>query len=154
LPSEILPSPGNPLSNSQINTLWSIFQAIVVHWDLAIEVELLRSRWLDMIEARSSGAPDYRGEYVNAVEVYEALVQKLGEPAAISKIYQDTSVTSAEQATTKLGHAKFYVANDFVRCFVATGGFRGFVSNARNYTGFMGGSRYREWAPVRTGKRK
>ena len=73
---------------------------------------------------------------------------------AINTLYGKTIVTKAADARTRLGHAKFHVANDFIRCFVATGGFRGFVKNARNYTGFMGGSRFREWAPVRTGERK
>jgi hypothetical protein len=131
-----------------------MFRAIDAHWRLRIEVDLLRSRWLDMIEARSSGTPDYRAEYINAANVYEALVTKLGEDAAIVRLYGMTAVTAVTQATTRLGHAKFYVANDFIRCFVATGGYRGFVPKARNYTGFMGGSRYREWAPVRTGKKK
>lgn len=154
LPISMLSSPGIPLSNEQLDTLWSMFRAIAVHWDLDIEVELLRSRWLDMLEARSTGEPDYRGEYVNAADVYTALVLKLGEPAAIAKVYQDTVVINPAQAATRLGHAKFYVANDFVRCFVVTGGFRGFVPKARNYTGFMGGSRFREWPPVRTAGRK
>ena len=151
---DMLSSPGIPLSNEQIDTLWSLFVVIGVHWKLDIQVELLRSRWLDMLEARSSDTPDYRGEYMNAADVYAVLVQKLGEPSAISKVYRDALVIKPEQATTRLSHAKFYVANDFIRCFVAIGGFRGFVPKARNYTGFMGGSRFREWSPVRTGKRK
>lgn len=154
LPIEILPPPNTPLDDSQINELWSMFGGIAIHWDLKIEVELLRSRWLDMLEARSSGAPGYRAEYVNAARVFKELVEKFGDAAAIAKIYEHTKVTDAKQATTRLAHAKFYVANDFIRCFVATGGFRGFVPKARNYTGFMGGSRFREWDPVRTGDKK
>lgn len=154
LPTEMLSSPDNPLSNEQVDMLWNLFRAIGVHWGLNIEVELLRSRWLDMLEARSGNSPDYRGEYINAADVYAALVEKLGEPSANTKVYQDTLVIKPEQANTRLSHAKFYVANDFIRCFVATGGFRGFVPKARNYTGFMGGSRFREWPPVRTGVRK
>lgn len=143
-----------PLSNEQIDVLWSLFRAIGVYWRLDIEVELFRSRWLDMLEARSGSLPDYRGEYMNAANVYAALVEKLGEQPAIAKVFQSTLAVKPEQATTRLSHAKFYVANDFIRCFVATGGFRGFVPKARNYTGFMGGSRFREWPPVRTGGRK
>jgi hypothetical protein len=107
-----------------------------------------------MLEARSAGVPDYCGEYVNAANVYTELSNKLTEPRAIEKVYQETSVINAEQATTRLGHAKFYVVNDFIRCYISTGGFRGFVPKSRNYTGFMGGSRFREWPPVRTGSRK
>jgi hypothetical protein len=153
LPPQILSPPDTPLSNEQIDTLWALFRAIRVHWALDIEMELLRSRWLDMLESRSDGVPDYRGEYVNAAEVFAALVQRIGEPAAITKIYADTVVSKADEALSRLTHAKYFVVNDFIRCFVATGGFRGFVPKARNYTGFMGGSRFREWPPVRTGDR-
>lgn len=154
LSADMLRPPDVPLSSEQLDTLWTLFRAIGVHWHLDIEVELLRSRWLDMLEARSGDTPDYRGEYMNAVDVYTALIRKLGEPSAIVRVYQDTLVIKHEQATTRLRHAKFYVANDFIRCFIATGGFRGFVPKARNYTGFMGGSRFREWPPVRTGSRR
>lgn len=150
-PPGLLTSMSEPLNQGQRDTLWAMFAAIATHWNLDWNVELARSRWLDMVEARESEEPSYRGEYANAAAVYEALVGALGEPAAIERLYQATIVTKPEQATTRLTHAKFYVANDFLRCFVVTGGFRGFVPEARNYTGFMGGSRFREWPPVRTG---
>lgn len=153
LPTEMLSPPNTPLSNECIELLWSLFGAIGEHWRIDIEVDLFRSRWLDMIEARCDYSPDYRGEYINAADVYKALVVDLGRSTAIEKVYKETIVVEPEQATTRLGHAKFYVANDFIRCFVATGGFRGFVPKARNYTGYMGGSRFREWPPVRTGGR-
>lgn len=153
LPADMLSPPNTPLSNECVDVLWSLFEAIRVHWQIEIELDLFRSRWLDMLYARCSHTPDYRGEYSNAADVYEALISKLGKSPAIKKIYKDTIVVSREQATTRLGHAKYYVANDFIRCFVATGGFRGFVPKARNYTGFMGGTRFREWPPVRTGDR-
>ena len=57
LPPEIQPPPTEPLDQSQIGTLWSMLNAIPIHWELEIEVELLRSRWLDMLEARGSGVP-------------------------------------------------------------------------------------------------
>jgi hypothetical protein len=155
LSAEMLPAPDYPLSNDEIAKLWSLFTAIADHWKLTdLDVGLFRSRWLDMLEARCSGAPDYRGEYVNAVEVSEALVTALGRETAIDTIYGKTVVTTAAQATTRLGHAKFFVINDFIRCFIACGGFRGFVPHARNYSGFMGGSRFREWTSVRTRNRR
>lgn len=39
-----------------------------------------------MLEARSSGVPDYRGEYINAAEVFSALVTALGDEPAVTKI--------------------------------------------------------------------
>ena len=109
---------------------------------------LLRSRWLDMLEARSSGAPDYRGEYVNAGCVFAALKKKPGgEDNAITMIYRDTKVTEENQATTRLAHAKHYVANDFIRCFVVTGGFRGFVEGCGKLRGIHGGLALPRMAP-------
>jgi hypothetical protein len=156
LSPEKLPYSGTPLSDPQMTLLWSMFSGIASHWDLKIEVELLRSRWLDMLDAGSSDDParDYRGEYDNAANVFHALSVKHDKTFALKLIYKKTKVTKKKNAITRLTHAKFYVANDFIRCFIATGGFRGFVPQARNYTGFMGGSRFREWDPVRTGKRK
>lgn len=152
-PKMIAPS-GDALTETQLAKLWAMFVAIPKHWNLNFPFDLLRSRWLDMIEAQSAGNPNYRGEYANAASVYDAMVSALGEAEAIEQIYGKSIVTEPEDAKTRLGHTKYFVANDFIRCFVATGGFRGFVPKARNYTGFMGGSRFREWAPVRTGAHK
>jgi len=152
-PKMIVPS-GDALTEWQMATLWAMFVAIPPHWKLDFPINLLHSRWLDMIEAQSAGNSDYRGEYANAASVYDAMVKALGENEAIELLYGKTIVTKPEDAKTRLGHAKYFVVNDFIRCFVATGGFRGFVPKARNYTGFMGGSRFREWAPVRTGVHK
>jgi hypothetical protein len=166
LPSPILPSPGKPLSEDQIRLLWRLFTGIAEHWELLEDPEdvashrpwdigLMRSRWLDMLEARSSGDPDYRGEYINAVRVFESLVRDLGsEDLAIAKIYGETKVTRPAEATTRIAHAKYFVINDFIKCFMIAGGFRRFVKPARNYPGYMGGSRFREWPPVRTGEKQ
>lgn len=139
-----------PLSEAQVASLWALFVGIDTHWQLGFATDLVRSRWLDMLEARRAEAPDYTAEYINAAAVFDAMAAALGEDAAIAKFYDQTIVEKIDQALTRLTHAKFFVGNDFIRCFIACGGFRGFVPKARNYTGFMGGSRFREWAPVRT----
>jgi hypothetical protein len=155
LPVDMLTAGDQPLSREEVDALWSMFRVISVHWQMEkIEPELMRSRWLDMLEARCSGKVDFRGEYRHAAEVWELMVDKLTEPIAITKLFTGTVVTKEDQAKSRIAHVKFYVANDFIRCFVAKGGFRGFVEKARNHTGFMGGSRFREWPPVRTGGRR
>lgn len=151
LDTEQLTDYSAPLSEGQVAILWDLFTGINNHWDLKYSVGLLRSRWLDMLEARRAELPDYTAEYINAAEVFDAMRQALGKEQAIAIFYGETNVQSKNKATTKLAHAKFYVGNDFIRCFIACGGFRGFVEKARNYAGFMGGSRFREWPPVRTG---
>lgn len=153
LPPTMATNFDEPLSETQVATLWALFTGIDAHWQLDLAVDLLRSRWLDMLEARRAEPPDYTAEYINAAAVFDALVAALGKDAAIAKFYGETKVQNIEEALTRLGHAKFFVGNDFIRCFIACGGFRGFVPKGRNYTGFMGGSRFREWSPVRTGPR-
>lgn len=154
LPSVQLENFDGPLSEEQVATLWDLFVGIDAHWQLDLRVDLLRSRWLDMLEARRADPPDYTPEYINAAMVFGALMKTLGKDAAIAKFYGQTNVQKSDDALTRLGHAKFFVGNDFIRCFVACGGFRGFVPKGRNYSGFMGGSRFREWPPVRTGAQR
>jgi len=69
LPPEMLPAPPAPLTNQEMATLWSMFVAVDTHWTLGYSVDLMRSRWLDMLKARGSGSPDFRGEYLNAAKV-------------------------------------------------------------------------------------
>ena len=151
LPPVLITDFVEPLTEAQVATLWALFVGIDTHWHLDFAVDLLRSRWLDMLEARRVEAPDYTAEYSNAAAVFGALVAALGADAAIAKFYGETKIQKIEEAVTRLGHAKFFVGHDFIRCFMACGGFRGFVPKGRNYSGFMGGSRFREWPPVRTG---
>jgi hypothetical protein len=151
---EMLPASDKPLTNDQLKTLWSVFKGITEYWALDFNVELIHRRWLDMIQARCSGDPDYSGEYVNAVNVYKALDKHFHRAGALVMIYEKTIVTDDDKPSTRLEHAKRFVINDFIRCFIINGGYRGFVPNALNYTGYMGGSRYQEWDPVRTGGRK
>lgn len=152
LPAEQLNSVEAPLDEDQVKALWRMFVAITEHWKLEYAVNLIKSRWLDMLQARRDGDPDYTAEYINAAAVFTALEDDLGPAAAAKKMYGDTRVTEQGAATTRLEHAKFYVGNDFIKCFLACGGYRA-LTPGRNYTGFMGGSRYREWAPIRTGKK-
>jgi hypothetical protein len=153
LPQQMLASPLAPLTPEQIESLWEIFCAIPDHWGIKYDVILIRSRWLDMLEARCSGEPNYLPEYAHASQVFDALFAKLGDKKQAAFRIYGTLVTDRVQADTRMKHAKFYVVNDFIRCFIASGGFRAFVANARNHAGFMGGSRFREWPPVRTGRR-
>ena len=150
LPPAMLADYDAPLSEQQVASLWALFAGIDAHWQLGFAIDMVRSRWLDMIEARRSETPDYTAEYINAATAFDALVTAVGKDQAVGKIYGETIVQKPEQALTRLGHAKFFVGNDFIRCFIACGGFRAFVPKGRNYTGFMGGSRFREWPPVRT----
>jgi len=144
--------PPRPLKEEELGLLWDLFCAIPTHWGLTFNTQLLRSRWNDMIAVRSSGPPDRRHAFVDAAAVFKALRNQ--QPEHLKLIFSDTVVRESKDGMTRLEHAKLFVINDFLRCFVAMGGFRAFVPEGRNYTGFLGGSRFREWAPVRTGGRR
>jgi len=142
-----------PLTSAEVESLWHLFSAIPTHWSVPFNPNLLRSRWNDMLEARSGPPVDRRSAFINAAAVFEALRQAQAvDPLKL--VFVDTIITKELPGLTRLQHAKLFVVNDFIRCFVAMGGFRAFVPEGRNYGAFLGGSRFREWAPVRTGVRK
>lgn len=140
-----------PLTDDELALLWDLFCAIPAHWGLTFNPQLLRSRWNDMVTVRSAGPPDRRPAFIDAAAVFAALRTNRLDHCKL--IFSDTVVKEKKPGMTRLEHAKLDVINDFLRCFVAMGGFRAFVPEGRNYTGFLGGSRFREWAPVRTGRR-
>lgn len=150
----LLTGPDLALSEEEVDWLWTLFVAIAAYWKKGFATGLLRSRWLDMIESFCGGDPSYLAEYRNAAATYRSLTDAFGPEDAARKFYGDTVIDDEEAATNRLLHAKYYVGHQFIGCFLAAGGFRAFVPKARNYQGFMGGSRFREWAPVRTGKRQ
>lgn len=154
LPPDMLSGPDLALSEEEMDSLWSLFSAIASYWKDDFAIHLLRSRWRDMVEAYSDGDPSYLAEYRNAAGTYSSLISEFGAEGAMRKFYGETVITKSDEALTRLLHAKFYVGNQFIGCFLAAGGFRAFIPKARNYQGFMGGSRFREWPPVRTGKRQ
>lgn len=144
--------PARPLSTTEIDTLWRLFAAIPKQWDVVFNVDLLRSRWNDMIEARSGPPIDKREAYINAAAVFAALESSRTDDC-LQLIFVDTVISTAKQNMTRLEHAKLFVVNEFIRCFVTMGGFHAFVREGRNYAAFLGGSRFRDWPPVRTGPR-
>lgn len=144
-----LTAPDRELTPSEIDSLWVLFEAIQDVWALNKIAPMLKTQWLDMLAAREKAQPSYRAEFINAAAV--------GEEIRSSMDWQDllffrTIVTDGSKAKTRLEHAKFFVVNDFVRCFILSGGFESF--GGKNYTGFMGGSRFASAPPVRVGGRQ
>lgn len=111
-------------------------------------------------------APSYLGEYRNALEVVAELVKA----SSIVKAYEHLFTHKYEKVEdkivlkTQIDHAKFFVIDEFIRMQIVGGGFRGFGTDengrrrrklqARNYNGFVRGSRYNRVVRVRAYREK
>jgi hypothetical protein len=59
-----------PPGREEVDVAWSMLRAITNHWQMEkTNPVLVRSRWLNMLEARRSRQVDFRGEYRNAARV-------------------------------------------------------------------------------------
>ena len=140
----------DPLSDTELATLWGVLPAIEMAWELEQVNNQLRSQWKDLIAARSSEPNSYLAEFKNSAAVLAEL-SSLNPSEFVELVFFRTIVDRPSDVVTRLDHAKFFVINDFIRFLVLSGGFRQF--GARNYRGFMGGSRFADTPPVRTGTR-
>ena len=135
------------LTNHERHGLWRLFQEIGRNWDCAKHDSLdVRSSWLEFVEAKSTNAPSYTAEYSNAVLVCEELVD-VHLDDAYRLLFHHNGLPDGPP-TTRLGHAKHYVVDEFISVQIAAGGFKTF--SALNYKGFVGGSRYNIQARVKT----
>lgn len=138
------------LSDTELATLWDVLPAIEMAWQLEQVAFQLKSQWKDLIAARSREPNSYFAEFKNAAAVLAEL-SSLGPAEFADLVFFRTIVRQPSQVVTRLDHAKFFVINDFIRFLILSGGFKQF--GARNYSGFMGGSRFTDTPPVRTGTR-
>lgn len=133
------------LQAAEITGLWEILEAIVEVWCPdsgpgrgAARAAKSRSSWLEFVRLRadSGEAPSYVGEYENALQVLETLNAAHGEQAMPMLLFAPKTVS----AECRLGHAKKYVADEFMSVAIVSGGFRHF--GGRNFAGYLGGSRF------------
>jgi hypothetical protein len=122
--------------------LWQLFQAIGRTWGCShTNCINIGSDWREFIEAKTSVAPSYAGEYSNAVSCLSELIGNYGEEGAFRKLLLNHGVPDpAGPPLTRLAHCKVYVVNEFIRVQVAKEGFKSW--NGSNYKGFLGGSRF------------
>lgn len=67
---------GQELTHNNKEALWEIFQAIGYTWrNTVFDSNNQRSSWFEMIKAKTENAPNYTGEYVNAIYVMEKMYQ-------------------------------------------------------------------------------
>jgi hypothetical protein len=137
-PSGLLPSPIGRLSPEEIDQLWEIFVAIATTWGHPDADPMpLRSQWLEFVELRVSHTPSYLAEYQNAIQVLEGWKTDQSQ-AALTKLLRASSAQLGDE--TPVAHLKKYVVDEFIRVWVATGGFREY--GAGNYNGYISGSRF------------
>lgn len=155
LSAELIFAEGQHLTHQNKETLWDIFQAIGEYWfNTEHSSHNQRSSWSEMITAKTQNAPNYTGEYVNAIYVLNELYTLYGKKEAFQKLFFESGIDNTAPPTTRLAHCKIYVVNEFIRVQITAGGFKSWGTKnggeqAKNYHGFLGGSRYNRIAKVR-----
>lgn len=150
LDPRLLPQEQQELTQHERDRLWQLFQRIGLFWnDLFYQntdSSNLKSSWLEFIEAKTRSEPTYIGEYSNAVEVVEELIEVYGADPAYTLLFLKSGIPPGPP-TTRLAHAKKYVVDEFIRVNIVASGFKSF--GGKNYKGYIGGSRYNLRARVR-----
>lgn len=123
--------------------LWEIFVEIGRCWgNFDDDSASIHSSWAEFIEAKIKSPPSYVGEYANAIQCVQELVQLYGRDEAYRQLFLDNGIP-AGAPLTRLAHVKKYVVDEFIRVQIVAGGFKGFVTPSPvNYGGYVGGSRY------------
>ena len=163
LPERLLSAEPGPVSPDDLKILWQLFVAIATTWSghrhesngQVLERNgsnghgspdplALRSQWLEFIEVRTRTAPSYGGEYRSAVLVLEELSRVHG-----SAMWDELLFGASRTApmTSRLGHLRRYVVEEFIKVWLAVGGFKAF--GAGNFNGYVSGSRFAVQSPYR-----
>jgi hypothetical protein len=155
LSANLIFAEGQVLTYQNKEALWEIFEAIGVNWSNTIyDSNNQRSSWYEMLKAKTENAPNYTGEYVNAIYVMNELEAIYGIGGAYKKIFFESDVDNNAPPTTRLAHCKIFVINEFIRMQITAGGFKSWGTKyggeqAKNYSGFLGGTRYNRISRVR-----
>jgi hypothetical protein len=138
-------TPPRRLTEEELAGLWEIFVSINKTWKLfrtrdpehpVYDASNLRSTWLEFVtlRAESEHRPSYVGEYENALAVIADMRRHDMEP------HERLLFAGQAASNSRLGHAKKYVADEFMTVMLVASGFKEF--GGRNYNGFIGGSRF------------
>lgn len=164
-----------PLTPSERKRLWEMFQQIGRHWSNVYKDSAgQRSSWLEFINLRCAPRetnrdkhkplqpPGYLRKYRDAIKVLDALVEATNLEQGFQSFLNHQPPRDQEKKIvlkTRLDFAKFFVVDEFIKMQIVAGGFRGFGSDefgrnrrklrARNYNGFVRGSRYNRLQRVR-----
>jgi len=145
-----LAAPNRLLTAEELDVLWLLVELIEEVWFTLRRANSLKPQWLDYIQATVEVHPSLLGEYENVVNVHAELM--VTTPERVTELLLLRPAPALSAASTRLDHAKSFVVDRFIKCYVMLGGFQEF--GGRNYNGFMGGSRFADTAPIRVGRRK
>lgn len=148
--AKLLDTEDKMLSKREHDFLWDVFVEIGKCWgNLPDDSASVKSSWLEFMMAKTEDEPSYIGEYANAVNVFQELIQMYGRDVAFKFLLLRNGIPDGPP-TTRLAHAKQYVIDEFIRVQVVASGFKGFVKpQSFNYKGYVGGSRYNRLPRVR-----
>lgn len=138
------------LTAEAADVLWLLVERIECAWFTERRANSIKPQWLDYLQASVEAPPSLLGEYENAVAVFKELMSSM--PERVDELLLFHSAPPLTATSTRLDHAKRFVVDRFIRCYVMLVGFQEF--GGRNYNGFMGGSRFADTAPVRVGGRQ
>ena len=155
LSASLIFAEGQHLTHQNKEALWELFEAIGRNWSNTVyNSNNQRSSWFEMLKAKTENAPNYSGEYVNALYVLNELYAMYGKEEAYKKLFFESGIDNEAPPTTRLAHCKVFVVNEFIKMQVMAGGFKSWGTKyggerAKNYHGFLGGSRYNRIERVR-----
>ncbi|EIR5212462.1 hypothetical protein LW682_004361 [Salmonella enterica] len=147
---QLLSSPVRPLTAGELNELWSLVERIEETWFTQRCANSIKPQWLDYVQTSVSYSSGLLGEYENALSVYKEVLTIAPERASEMLILRPVPTLST--ISSRLDHAKHFVIDRFIRCYVMLVGFQEF--GGRNYNGYMAGSRFADTPPVRIGRRQ
>ena len=145
------------IENELFASMWQLFVQIGIFWkngkfakvgvDPAIESSI-QSQLLDFMNNRIEQDPAYIGEYRNAREVINELIDEYGLKKAYQTLFT-RPVDPNSPPRTAFERARVKVSNEFVLFQLSVGGFKSF--GAKNYLGYFGGANIEgQAAPYRT----
>jgi hypothetical protein len=139
--ADLLPGDIQQLTAQELDVLWRLFQEVGRTWNCTkTDSSNIRSDWREFIQAKTSVAPSYTGEYSSAVSCVSELILTFGEKEAFRKLLIDHGIDGKAPPLTRIAHLKVYVVNEFIRVQIAKEGFKSWQGS--NYKGFLGGSRF------------
>ncbi|HEY1068128.1 MAG TPA: hypothetical protein VGE52_18540 [Pirellulales bacterium] len=139
VPARLFYSPPGKLTPEELERLWEVFVKIGERWGARSDNALYqRSQWLEFVTLKCEEDPSYLAEYHNAIKVLDSL-QTDGR-TDWEVVFVSHGIDPETPPTTRLGHFRVFVVVEFIKVWLASGGFRSY--GAGNYNGYVSGSRF------------
>lgn len=136
-PLYLLPSNPEPLRRSEIEDLWRIVDAIHRTWgDPETDPLHFRSQWHEFVTTRAEQEPSYLEEYRSGLQVLLEFGTSHPDDIWTIVFFQH----GGPGLETRFGHLRKFVIEEFIRVWLAAGGFKSY--GAGNYNGYVSGSRF------------